>query len=98
MFCPGITQTDIDVSSVIFCNMETDNAKLVNTIILIFKQCIYVSKTFKTIPTFKGVLTRIVEFHKIEYRVALNKSKVSQYVKQESRMRYDTAVRVCHLN
>ena len=63
----------------IFCNTSGQYEKLANMIILIFKQYICASKCLKTTPTFITVLSKVVDWQHIEYRVTLLQKKISKH-------------------
>ena len=72
-------QENVSLENIIFCNFAGENHKLVNTLILIFKQYIYAMKCKKNSPLFIDTLSRVVQFQKIEYRIAMITKKVANH-------------------
>ena len=64
---------------IILCNYEGQQKDLINTIILIFKQYIYASKCKQSPPQFLAALTNVVDYQRIEYRIALKTKKVQNH-------------------
>ena len=77
-------------------NWEGPSPDLVNTTTLIFKQYIYIyiyiyiyaARCKKISPTFIGALTKVVDYQKIEYCIALKVKKLKKHGKKLANFLY----------
>ena len=70
---------NISDCSIIFCDYVGKYAKMINVILLIFKQYIYATKCMNIQLTFMGSLARVVEYQKVEFRIANRNKKVMKH-------------------